>query len=162
MRLLTYHHEISTHEAFHIAPLGIMLRATLFPEANMQHKRILIVDDETVIAEELAEFLESFDYVCATAFSVDEAEDAVESNPDITLIMTDMRMPGGNGAELITSLKSRPDRQFEYVMISGHLDADQSLEDIKGDDLILMRKPIDINALLAYLENLSFANGFSG
>jgi hypothetical protein len=46
-------------------------------------------------------------------------------------------------------------------MISGHLDADQSLEDVQGDDITLMRKPIDINALLAYLENLSFANGFS-
>ena len=55
----------------------------------MQHKGILIVDDETVITDELAEFLESFDYVCEKAYSADEAEEAIEANPDITLIMTD-------------------------------------------------------------------------
>ena len=128
----------------------------------MQHKRILIVDDETVITDELAEFLESFDYVCEKAYSADEAEEAIGANPDITLVMTDMRMPVRNGAELIKSLKSRPDRQFEYVMISGHLDADQNIEDIKGDELTLMRKPINIDALLEYLESRRFADGFSG
>ena len=122
----------------------------------MQHKRILVVDDEAVIAEELCEFLESFDYPCRSAFSADEALQVVNEDTDITLIMTDMRMPGRSGAELIRELQSMGDRSFQYVMISGHLDADQDLADIKVEDVTLMRKPINIEEMVDYLENLHF------
>ena len=122
----------------------------------MNHKKILIIDDEPVIAEELSEFLESFDYECATALSVDEALVTIEAEPDITLIMTDMRMPGRDGADLIRELKARNDRRFEYVMISGHLDADQDLQDIQGADVTLMRKPVDVEQLVTFLESKNF------
>ena len=122
----------------------------------MNHKKILIVDDEPVIAEELSEFLESFDYPCATALSVDEALGKITSDGDITLIMTDMRMPGRDGADLIRELKAHSERSFEFVMISGHLDADQDLDDIKGPDLTLMRKPVDVEMLVNYLEERDF------
>lgn len=122
----------------------------------MKHKKILIIDDEPVIAEELSEFLESFDYPCATALSADEAVERIAGDVDITLIMTDMRMPGRDGADLIRELKSHPERKFEYVMISGHLDADQDLHDIKGSDLTLMRKPVDVEQLIGFLESKDF------
>ena len=122
----------------------------------MKHKKIMIIDDEPVIAEELSEFLESFDYPCAKALSVDEALGVIAGDPDITLIMTDMRMPGKDGAELIRELKGHSDRKFEYVMISGHLDADQDLHDIKGPDLTLMRKPVDVEELVNFLEQRDF------
>ena len=67
----------------------------------MQHSGILIVDDESVIAEELCEFLSSFDYSCQKALSVDEALNIIEKDITLTLILTDMRMPGRDGAELI-------------------------------------------------------------
>lgn len=122
----------------------------------MKHKKILIIDDEPVIAEELSEFLESFDYHCTTALSADAAIERIAKDSDITLIMTDMRMPGRDGAELIRELKSHPERKFEYVMISGHLDADQDLNDIKGTDLTLMRKPVNVEELVNYLEARDF------
>ena len=123
----------------------------------MHHKRILVVDDEAVIAEELCEFLESFDYPCQLAFSADEALKIVAEDADITLIMTDMRMPGRSGAELIRELQSISNRSFEYVMISGHLDADQDLAEIKVEHVTLMRKPINIEEMVEYLENLQFS-----
>lgn len=122
----------------------------------MNHKKILIIDDETVIAEELSEFLSSFDYPCQTALSVDEAMGKIADDHEITLILTDMRMPGRDGADLIRELKAREDRRFEYVMISGHLDADQDLHDIKDSDVTLMRKPVDVEELINYLESRDF------
>ena len=85
----------------------------------MQHSGILIVDDESVIAEELCEFLSSFDYSCQKALSVDEALGLIEKDITLTLILTDMRMPGRDGAELIQILQNMPGRDFEYLMISG-------------------------------------------
>ena len=122
----------------------------------MQHSGILIVDDESVIAEELCEFLSSFDYSCQKALSVEEALNIIEKDVTLTLILTDMRMPGRDGAELIQILQSMPGRDFEYLMISGHLDADEDLKHISSDNVTLMRKPIDIQALLQFLEELEF------
>ena len=122
----------------------------------MQHSGILIVDDESVIAEELCEFLSSFDYSCQKALSVEEALNIIEKDITLTLILTDMRMPGRDGAELIQILQSMPGRDFEYLMISGHLDADEDLKHISSDNVTLMRKPIDIQALLQFLEELEF------
>ncbi len=122
----------------------------------MQHSGILIVDDESVIAEELCEFLSSFDYSCQKALSVDEALGLIEKDITLTLILTDMRMPGRDGAELIQILQNMPGRDFEYLMISGHLDADEDLKHISSDNVTLMRKPIDIQALLQFLEELEF------
>ena len=125
----------------------------------MKHQGILIVDDEVVIAEELSEFLESFDYVCQAAISVDQALELIEADTSITLILTDMRMPGRDGSELIQILQGMPDREFEYVMISGHLDADEDLKNINVKDVTLMRKPIDIEALIHFLEEREFSAG---
>ena len=122
----------------------------------MKHSGILVVDDESVIAEELCEFLSSFDYKCEKALSVNEALALIEENLHITLILTDMRMPGRDGAELIQALKEMPGRQFEYLMISGHLDADEDLKHINSEAVTLMRKPIDIDALLLFLEEREF------
>ena len=123
----------------------------------MKHHRILIVDDEVVIAEELAEFLTSFDYPCKAAISVDQALDLIQADTSITLILTDMRMPGRDGSELIQILQGMPDRELEYVMISGHLDADEDLKNINVQDVTLMRKPIDIEALIQFLEGREFS-----
>ncbi|MDG1066167.1 MAG: response regulator [Luminiphilus sp.] len=123
----------------------------------MQHSEILIVDDESVITEELCEFLSSFDYKCLKALSVNEALALIEENSNISLILTDMRMPGRDGAELIQALQAMPSRQFEYLMISGHLDADEDLKHISSEGVTLMRKPIDIDALLLFLEELEWS-----
>jgi len=121
----------------------------------LQHKNILIVDDEKVIGEELAEFLSSLDFPCFAVTSVDEALEVIDADPDITLILTDMRMPGKSGTDLIRTLQAVPDRKFEYVIISGHLDAAQELEGIDQDSVTLMRKPIDVGALIDYVDALS-------
>lgn len=122
----------------------------------MIHKKILVVDDESEIAEELSEFLTSFDFPCDSAVSASDALAKIELDHDITLVMTDMRMPGKDGAALIKELKARDDREFEYVMISGHLDAEQDVHDIKGPDVALMRKPVSIEQLMEYLESRDF------
>ena len=124
----------------------------------LDHKKVLLVDDEVVIGEELAELLTSMEFPTLAVTSVDEALDAIDADPDFTLILTDMRMPGKSGADLIRMLQAMSDRSFEYVIISGHLDAGQELTGIEANTVKLMRKPIDVGELLAYLDGLSFAS----
>ena len=124
----------------------------------MDHRKILIVDDEAMIAEELSEFLESLDYPCASATSVDDALALINSDEAITLVLTDMRMPGKDGIDLLKALATYEDREFQCVVISGHLDADQEIAGMTAMPVSVMRKPVDIGEVVSFLESLSFVS----
>jgi DNA-binding NtrC family response regulator len=121
-----------------------------------KHDRILVVDDEPVILEELCELLGTMDYDATCANSVDAALAKVEADPRITLIITDMRMPGKDGVELVRELSSRTDREFEFLVISGHLDSDAEMAGLSRLPVKRMRKPINFEEIMDFLEGLDF------
>ncbi|HLP46774.1 MAG TPA: diguanylate cyclase [Candidatus Kapabacteria bacterium] len=66
---------------------------------------IMLVDDEPVILKELGKFLES-EFTVITALSGEEAWDILnkEGHDEISLIISDQRMPGITGVELLERL----------------------------------------------------------
>ncbi|MFZ5760310.1 MAG: PAS domain S-box protein [Thermodesulfobacteriota bacterium] len=84
------------------------------------HERILVVDDEQVIADIHAAMLERLGYrVTTTANSVDALE-RIRSAPDyFDLLITDQTMPGLSGAELADEvMKINPD--FPVILCTGY------------------------------------------
>lgn len=72
----------------------------------MKDKRILVVDDESILRETLAEYFRDAGFECLTAVSAEEAVDIVK-NHKIDLIITDVNMPPGmSGIEMIKHLYS--------------------------------------------------------
>ena len=81
-------------------------------------RKILIVDDNPNMSSLLAEMLEVFDYESLRAGDGLEAIEKVEKN-DISLVITDMRMPKMSGLDLLQKIKEkRPD--LPVVVISGY------------------------------------------
>lgn len=68
---------------------------------------ILIVDDEQIVRRLLHQKLANEGYSCAEAGSVDEALDILNGNREIALIISDMKMPGKSGMELLAEAKSK-------------------------------------------------------
>jgi DNA-binding response OmpR family regulator len=66
-------------------------------------KRILVVEDEKALCLLYAEELGRAGYEVTTAYDADAAL-AELTNRDFDLIITDIRMPGKNGIELITQI----------------------------------------------------------
>lgn len=67
---------------------------------------ILIVDDEDTLREILAERFQVFHYRTATAKSGNSAWSYLQSNaPDV--VISDIRMPDGDGLELLSKIKNR-------------------------------------------------------
>jgi DNA-binding NtrC family response regulator len=83
-------------------------------------RRILIVDDNVALAENLAELL---GYLGLSAEICGSAERALASGlEDVVFLMTDLRLPGMDGFELVEHVRrARPD--LRCVVISAHVDA---------------------------------------
>ena len=66
---------------------------------------ILVVDDEEAQRKVLAGFLRKRGYETVTASSVDEAVEVARSRI-IDMVLTDLRMPGRDGIELLQELRA--------------------------------------------------------
>ncbi|MFG1296504.1 MULTISPECIES: response regulator [Xanthobacter] len=89
---------------------------------------LLVVDDEPDFLEELAESLalRGLPTVCVRRAA--DAVEAVGANRDISIVITDIRMPDMDGVSLIEALKiAFPDRHMKFVVMTGHA----SEEDIR-------------------------------
>jgi len=109
---------------------------------------ILIVDDEDVILEEAAEALTDEGYKCFLAGNVKAAVNLIEVTPGIDLILTDLRMPGGTGADLIKIVEATLEQKMKFIVMSGHA---RPMIEKNGIDLSLypfLNKPLDIEDLI--------------
>jgi CheY-like chemotaxis protein len=80
---------------------------------------ILLVDDEPVIREAMVRLLEGADYRVFDTYNGEDALHLIEEHPQITLLMTDVRMPGMSGIELAhEARKRRPG--LKIILTSGY------------------------------------------
>jgi DNA-binding response OmpR family regulator len=84
----------------------------------MSKRRILVVDDSTLVAEAVKAKLEANNYDVQLAFSGEEALDKVSAEiPDLMIL--DVYMPGIDGFEVCRRLREKPETQsLPIVMLS--------------------------------------------
>ena len=122
---------------------------------SSNRQQLLLVDDEEDANEELAELLEGEGFCCFTASSVKLALELLTKNPDIALVITDLRMPEQSGLSLIKLLREHTSRQHLPVIVtSGHADMDDVTDLLRLQVLDLFRKPIYHVRLLETLNTL--------
>ena len=80
---------------------------------------ILVVDDDPEVREILAETLVEFGYSVAQAASGEEAMPILHARPDIHMVISDVRMPGMSGLDLVAEARGlRPD--LRVILMSGY------------------------------------------
>jgi DNA-binding response OmpR family regulator len=109
--------------------------------------KILIIEDEPELAQSIAEYLKSENYLCEFAVTFSEALEKVTTY-EYNCILLDLMLPGGDGMKILEELKKQ-DKQDGVIIIS----AKNALEDkIKGlhlgaDDYLA--KPFHLSELAA-------------
>ncbi len=110
--------------------------------------KILLVDDEPFIAEEASEALTDEGYDCIAVNSVDAALEALKNNPEIAVIVTDMKMPGKTGADLIREVREGVTRDMKFIVMTGHGGATVETNGVDISAYPFLRKPLDISELI--------------
>ncbi|MDQ6963008.1 MAG: response regulator [Mariprofundaceae bacterium] len=64
--------------------------------------KILVLDDEDFIREEVVECLNDQGYQCVEAACALEALDILHADNDVAIALVDIRMPSMSGLEMIT------------------------------------------------------------
>ena len=108
-------------------------------------KQVLLVDDEPGILKVLGISLADRGYRVLTAENSEEALRVFhEARPEV--ILTDIKMPGMDGIELLKRIKAEsPDT--EVIMITGHGEMELAIQSLKYDASDFITKPINDEAL---------------
>jgi two-component system NtrC family response regulator len=111
---------------------------------------ILIVDDEKNYLLVLSAVLEEEGYeVLATASSLEALE--IQKASDVDLVLTDMKMPGMDGIELLEQIKTR-DPELPVIMMTAHGTVDKAVEAMQKGAYSYILKPFDNERLTLYVK----------
>jgi DNA-binding NtrC family response regulator len=117
-----------------------------------QDARILVVDDETLIRETLAEYLtqEGFDVrACANG----EDALAVASRHPVDIALCDVQLPGLDGIELLTALLKINPQTF-VLLITAYATVENAVESFQRGAHDYLMKPILLDEVLSKIRRL--------
>ncbi|WP_277760446.1 response regulator transcription factor [Pseudomonas sp. A34-9] len=112
--------------------------------------KVLVVDDQPLIVEELCEFLESSGYRCVPCESSQQAIERFSEDAEIGLVLSDLHMPDMDGIQLIQALQrlAGKHRVFEAIMLTGRADKQDVIKALRAGIADYYQKPIDLDELL--------------
>jgi len=113
--------------------------------------KLLVIEDELILRENLKELLSMHGYDVSTACDGEEGLHAIKSmNP--SLVICDIRMPKLNGYELFEEVKNMPQSLMPFLFLSAKVDHEDIRKgmNLGADDYLT--KPVNKKDLLAAVE----------
>lgn len=116
-------------------------------------QRILIVDDEPSLLEELNDFLTLHGVTVSAAGDAAQALAVLAGDPAITVVLTDIRMPGLDGLDLANRILRARDNSdaIEVVLMTGHGTIENAVQAVRAGAFDFLRKPMVLDDMLAVL-----------
>ena len=112
----------------------------------MEQTKVLIIDDDEVIAQSTAEYFNMFDVKTAYVTSFDEAVDFLEKNL-VSLLLLDINLGEKSGFDLCRKVRENYDMPILFISARTSDDDVLIALNIGGDDYI--KKPFTLSILLA-------------
>ncbi len=111
----------------------------------MTAKKVLIVDDEADICELIEITLMRMDIASQSALNLTDAKSLLASE-HFDLCLTDMRLPDGNGIELVEHVQKNHS-DLPIAVITAHGNMESAVKALKAGAFDFVSKPVDIQIL---------------
>ncbi|MFW5857976.1 MAG: response regulator [Planctomycetota bacterium] len=105
--------------------------------------RMLVVDDDPAIRDLLSAVLETWGVEARVVCSGYEATVFLSQHPQVTLLLTDLQMPGMDGLEVARRVRERHPGLRILAMTGGGLVREEAGAEFER----VLRKPIDLDEL---------------
>ncbi|HQH53818.1 MAG TPA: sigma-54 dependent transcriptional regulator [Candidatus Hydrogenedentes bacterium] len=111
--------------------------------------RIAIVDDDPGQRQLLANALERAGY---DTIRCEDGPQGLEAAPAASLMLLDVRMPGMSGLEVLETVKrDRP--QLPVILLTAYIDVRDAVHAMKQGALDYLEKPVDLDELIAAVDD---------
>jgi CheY-like chemotaxis protein len=121
--------------------------------------RLLVVDDEPEILAEVSGYLRRRGEDVVTGSSYGQAMRVLDDNTQIDILISDARMPDGNGVDLVRSAIQRPNGPRACILITGHLEESDLEADLQRAGVKIIFKPFSLSVLYREVRAASEAKG---
>ncbi len=111
----------------------------------MKKPLALIIDDEPDIRELLEITLIRMDIDCLSAENLQEAYSLLKKHK-FDICLTDMRLPDGNGLELVSFIQAK-NPQLPVAVITAHGNMESAIQALKSGAFDFLTKPVDLEVL---------------
>ena len=122
----------------------------LAPERRAPKSRLLIVDDDEGMRENLRELFESLGYDVRTAANTPDALEVLGGR-EVDLLLTDYKMPGPTGIELIEEARKRIPGLLA-VLMTAFGDSFTEIESRRLGVAGYLSKPFEEDEVVAFVE----------
>ncbi len=123
---------------------------------NYNNRKILVVDDEPdlqmLMMQKFRHKLRSNEFEFLFAEDGNEALEKINSNNEVTLVLSDINMPKMDGLTLLTKLQELQRDDLKVIMVSAYGDMDNIRTAMNCGAYDFVTKPIDFNDLETTIE----------
>ena len=141
---------------------GAGVGVDLQPPEGEEKLCILIVDDDLALARQLADGLAVLGHHCIIAHCSADARQTIAQRDDIGVVVSDIRMPGGDGLELALHIANTvgAQRAASTILITGHATLEDAATAIRTGVADFLRKPFRLMELAMAVErSMALAQG---
>ncbi|PRB00413.1 response regulator [Chryseobacterium sp. MYb7] len=122
----------------------------------LMSKKILIVDDDPRNIFALKLTLKARGYAVETCTMAQEALDMLKADPQFSVVLMDMMMPGIDGYEAIRIIRDTPEiKDVPVVAVTAQAMPEDRQKCIEVGANDYVSKPIDVDLLMMAIEKLS-------
>jgi DNA-binding NtrC family response regulator len=117
----------------------------------MLMRTILLVEDKESLATMLCEALRGDGYEVVWARTVQEAIRALRDRGRYAVVLTDLRLPGGNGVQVLDAVRDI-DPLCPVIVMTGYGTVEDAVEAMRKGAWDFLQKPVDIDHLSLLIE----------
>jgi FixJ family two-component response regulator len=106
-------------------------------------QRVLVIDDDPDIAEEICETLALKNFDGTHAENIVQAKQSLAAEDGLGIVIVDYHMPGMNGIEVIEALKKETARRLVFIMLTGDDTQSAAINAVRAQAFDFLRKPVN-------------------
>ena len=114
--------------------------------------RILVVEDEALLAQAMAKRLTADGHMCDRAGTLGAASDHLRADTPPDLVLLDVRLPDGNGLDLMARARSGGPA---FVVVTAFGDVEDAVAAMKQGASDYLTKPLDLNELSVVVDRIA-------